>query len=154
MVLLPMTIREANAFVEAFHRHNAPVQGARFAVGCSTQDGLVGVAIVGRPLARLLQDGLTAELLRTCTRPEAPKGAVSFLASRAWRAWQAMGGTRMVTYTLAEESGASMRGAGWKMIGDVKNTRAGWARDGRAREWHSIYGQQKMRWEVEANQNS
>lgn len=148
MVLIPVTIREANAFVENFHRHNAPVQGARFALGASTADGLIGVAIVGRPLARMLQDGLTAELLRTCTRPEAPRGAVSFLASRAWRAWQAMGGTRMVTYTLAEESGASMRGAGWKLIGDVKNTRAGWSRDHRARDWQPIYGQQKLRWET------
>lgn len=150
MTLLPVTIREANAFVEAFHRHNAPVQGARFALGASTADGLIGVAIVGRPVARLLQDGLTAELLRTCTRPEAPKGAVSFLAARAWRAWQAMGGTRMVTYTLADESGASMRGAGWNLIGDVKNTANGWARDSRAREWQPIYGQMKMRWEVAA----
>lgn len=148
MTLLPMTIREANEFVENFHRHNAPVRGAKFAVAASSDAGLVDVAIVGRPVARMLDDGYTAELLRTCTRPEAPKGAVSFLASRAWRIWQAMGGRRMVTYTLQSESGASMRGAGWKLIGDVKNTANGWARDGREREWQPIYGQQKFRWEV------
>lgn len=150
MTLLPVSIKEANDFVANFHRHNRPVVGAKFALGCSTQSGLVGVAIVGRPLARMLDDGVTAELLRTCTRPDAPKGAVSFLASRAWRAWQAQGGTRMITYTLASESGASMKGAGWKLIGDVKNTSAGWSRSARARDWQPIYGQMKLRWEVTA----
>lgn len=153
MTLLPITIREANAFVESFHRHNAPVRGGKFAIGASSDAGLIGIAIVGRPIARMLDDGYTAELLRTCTRPEAPKGAVSFLASRAWRAWQAMGGKRMVTYTLADESGASMRGAGWKLIGNVKNTSAGWSRDGRERDWQPIYGQLKLRWDIETRPN-
>jgi hypothetical protein len=151
MIVLPITLREANDFVENHHRHNGRTSndGGRFAIGAGNDDGLWGVAIVGRPVARMLQDGLTAEVLRVCVRDGAPKGACSFLYGRCWRIWQAMGGRRMVTYTLAEESGASMRGVGWKIAGDVRPS-AGWERESRARRWQPIYGQQKFRWEVEA----
>jgi hypothetical protein len=143
-----MSIREANAYVEQFHRHNKPTRGGKFALGVSDGEQLVGVAIVGRPIARLLNDGYTAEVLRTCCADGAPKGANSCMYSACWRAWRAMGGRRLVTYTLATESGASLRGAGWTIIAEVKP--GGWNRDGREREWQPIYGQQKLRWEMEA----
>jgi hypothetical protein len=146
-----MTQREANEFVAAFHRHNKPVRGALFQVGASDGERLVGVGIAGRPVARMLQDGVTAEVLRCCVLDDAPKGSCSFLYGALWRAAKALGWRKLVTYTLASESGASMRGAGWTLVGEAtKAPAAGWSRDGRARDWQPIYGQQKLRWEVAA----
>ena len=151
LVTTPISLREANDFVESFHRHNVRTSrnGGKFAIGASDGSGLIGVAIVGRPVARLLNDTYTAEVLRSCTSPQAPKNTNSFLYSRCWRIWQLMGGQRMVTYTLATESGSSLRGAGWRVVGESKPSN-GWSRTGREREWQPIYGQLKLRWEVEA----
>ena len=149
MKIVPMSLSEANEFVANFHRHNKPVQGAKFSIGASDGDRLIGVAIVGRPVARRLDDGITAEVTRCCVLDDAPKGACSFLYSRAWRAWQALGGHRLVTYTLQSESGASLRGAGWRVVGQSGGFAEGkgWTtRPGR--EWQSVIGQAKFRWEV------
>ncbi len=162
MRCIPLPLKEANAFVLSFHRHNGPVQGALFALGCVVEDDvldhLVGVAIVGRPVARLMQDGLTAEVTRVCVKSDAPKGACSFLYGRAWRVWQSMGGSRMITYTLSTESGASLRGAGWKVMGETKLRKEGQAWTGlengrqRDRAWDPIYGQLKLRWHAPAGE--
>ncbi len=154
MVMRPITLREANDFVNAFHRHNKRTSrnGGRFAIACVYRGAIVGVAIVGRPLARLLDDGLTAEVTRTCTNQEAPKGCVSKLYSHCWSAWRAMGGLRMVTYTLQDESGASLRGAGWSIKANIAERSASWeSRKDKPhihREWQPIYGQKKFRWEI------
>lgn len=147
---VPMTLREANDFIETYHRHNGRTtrNGGKFAIGASDGEQLIGVAIVGRPLARLYQDGFTAEVLRVCVLPDAPKGANSFLYAACWRAWKAMGGKRLITYTLKVESGASLRGAGWEVLHEVAPAPKGWSRDGRERRWQAIYGQQKLCWAV------
>jgi hypothetical protein len=106
LLTVPMSQREANEFVANYHRHNLPPRGALFQVGASDGERLVGVAIVGRPVARLLQDGFTAEVTRCCVLPAAPKGSCSFLYGACWRAARALGYRKLVTYTLAEESGA------------------------------------------------
>lgn len=144
---LPVTVAEANEFVRSFHRHNKPVLGARFAIGASDGTQLVGVAIVGRPVARKLQDGVTAEVVRCCTLETAPKGTPSFLYAACWRAWRAMGGAKLITYTLQSEGGASLRGAGWKLIAELKpgNPKAWLNRHGR--EFQAVVGQAKFRWE-------
>lgn len=150
--VIPLSLREANDFVSNFHRHSGRTSrdGGKFAIGASTGEGLVGVAIVGRPISRLLNDGFTAEVLRVCVSPEAPKNTCSFLYGRCWRIWQQMGGKRLVTYTLQSESGASLRGAGWKIAGEVRPKAKGWDMPNRARRWQPIYGQAKFRWEVAA----
>ena len=147
---MPITLREANEFVENYHRHNRPTVGGKFAIGCGNEaDGLVGVAIVGRPVARKLQDAWTAEVTRVCVLPQCPKNAPSMLYGAAWRAWRAMGGRRLVTYTLQSESGASLRGAGWKVVAECKPSGTwAWQSSERARDWQPIYGQQKFRWEA------
>lgn len=146
---IPMTLREANDFVSMYHRHSRRTtrDGGKFAIGAADLDGCWGVAIVGRPLSRLLNDGRTAEVLRCCTRPGAPLGTNSFLYGCCWRAWRAMGGGRLVTYTLKTESGASLRGAGWSVVAETRP--GGWNRDARPREWRGIYEQPKLRWEKE-----
>lgn len=148
--VIPITLREANDFVEQFHRHSRRTSrdGGKFAIGAANDDGMFGVAIVGRPLARMLNDSFTAEVLRCCVLPAAPRNACSFLYGRCWRIWQQMGGRRMVTYTLQTESGSSLKGAGWKVVGETRPN--GWDRPDRQREWHPIYGQTKFRWEIAA----
>jgi hypothetical protein len=149
---IPLSLREANDFVTQFHRHSGRTtrDGGKFAIGAATDDGMFGVAIVGRPVARLLQDSYTAEVLRVCASPEAPKGTCSFLYGRCWRIWQQMGGRRLVTYTLQAEGGYSLRGAGWKIAGEVAGRDDGWSRASRERDWQPIYGQNKFRWEIAA----
>ncbi len=144
--VIPISLAEANEFVENFHRHNKPVIRHKYAIGACT-DKLVGVAIVGRPVARLLQDGFTVEVTRVCVADDAPKGTCSFLYGRCWRIWQQMGGKRMVTYTLQSESGSSLKGAGWKIMGEVEGGH--WDRKKRRRDWQPIYGQMKFRWEAQ-----
>jgi len=146
---VPISIAEANAFVLSFHRHNKPTQGGRFAIGASHAGSLVGVAIVGNPVARKLFDGVTAEVRRVCVTESAPKGACSFLYSRCWRAWAAMGGQRLITYTLQSEPGASLRGAGFRVVGQspIWKEGTGWTtRPGR--EWQPVHGQGRLRWEI------
>lgn len=147
MELRPVSLREANEFIRAFHRHNWTIRGPRyFQIGLmSNEINLVGVAIVARPIARLLCDMWTAEILRVCVSPEAPRNANSKLYAACWRAWRAMGGRRLITYTLTTESGASLRGAGWKVMAQCKP--GTWNRENRLRQWQPIYGQQKFRWE-------
>tara|TARA_R100001440_G_scaffold48152_1_gene68016 strand:- start:1242 stop:1676 length:435 start_codon:yes stop_codon:yes gene_type:complete len=142
-----MSIQEANEFVANFHRHSKPTQGGKFAIGASC-DGLFGVAIVGRPIARRLDDGFTAEVLRVCVNSNAPKNTCSFLYGRCWRIWQQMGGMKMITYTLQSESGSSLRGVGWKIMGETGgwNENKGWTTRPN-RDWLPIYGQLKFRWE-------
>jgi len=108
---------EANAFVAAHHRHHKPVPGAKFCLAVSEGDKVRGVAIVGRPVARLLDNGWTLEVNRVCT--DGARNACSMLYGAAWRAAKALGFRRLITYTLPEEGGASLR-AGFRNCGMTK----------------------------------
>lgn len=142
---ITIELKHANKVVGEYHRHSRPTVGAKFCIGVIDEsETLWGVAIIGRPIARSLDDGYTAEVLRVCVLPDAPKGCNSFLYARAWRAWNAMGGTRIVTYTLQSESGASLRGAGWQPI-DIGSS--GQWNGTRKREEREIYDLKKYRWQ-------
>jgi hypothetical protein len=150
MEIVPITLREANDFVEQFHRHNGRTarNGGKFAIGASDEGELFGVAIVGNPISGTFMNGFTAEVLRTCVRPDAPRNVNSFLYGACWRIWRAMGGRKLQT-----ESGASLRGAGWKIIAEVLPTKLGWNKNdhlNNRREWQPVMGQLKFRWEKEA----
>jgi hypothetical protein len=113
----PIDFAEANAFVSAFHRHHKPMVGCKFCVAVSDADGKVrGVAITGRPVSRHLDDGWTLEVNRCCT--DGARNACSMLYGAAWRVAKAMGFRKLITYTLPAEGGASLRAAGWKLIGE------------------------------------
>lgn len=112
--IVPMTLREANAFVEQNHRHHGATVGHKFSIGLSDGEKIVGVAIVGRPVSRHLDDGWTLEVNRLCT--DGTRNACSMLYAAAWRAARAMGYKRVVTYILDTENGASLRAAGWKCV--------------------------------------
>ncbi len=145
MQSIPLTLREANEFIKKYHRHNKPVQGYKFAIGAVKDGRLVGVAIVGRPVARNLDDGLTAEITRVCT--DGTKNANSFLYARCKKICQLMGYKRVITYTLDEESGASLRAVGAEIDGETKPAGpAGWSSRGRKRQNQEIYFKKKKRW--------
>lgn len=113
---MPIELAEANAFVAKHHRHHRPVVGHRFSIGAAQGDSVVGVAIVGRPVARGNQDGLTVEVCRVAT--DGTDNCCSFLYGAARKAAFALGYRRIITYTLPEEGGASLRGAGFKLLGE------------------------------------
>lgn len=119
--IVPMTLREANAFVEQNHRHHGATVGHKFSIGLSDGEKIVGVAIVGRPVSRHLDDGWTLEVNRLCT--DGTRNACSMLYAAAWRAARAMGYKRVVTYILDTENGASLRAAGWKCVGQAGGLR-------------------------------
>lgn len=115
--ITPISIKEANVFVSNHHRHNKPVAGAKFAIAVSEGDKIVGVALVGRPVARALDNGWTLEVNRCCT--DGTRNACSMLYGAAWRVSKEMGYKRLVTYSLPQEGGASLRGAGYTLIGEA-----------------------------------
>jgi hypothetical protein len=143
LALTPISLAEANAFVEAHHRHNAPVPGAKFVVAASLDGKVCGVAIVGRPAARMLDDDWTLEVNQVCT--DGTRNANSFLYGAARRAAWALGYKKLITYTLPSESGASLRAADWRRIGECGG--GTWSRKSRPRvDTHPL--QAKIRWEV------
>jgi len=145
----PITLRDANAFVARHHRHNKPTQGCKFAVAAWRGRELQGVAIVGRPVSRMLQrDPFVAEVLRCCVLPTAARNTCSFLYGRCCRIWREMGGERLVTYTLEEEHGTSLRAAGfvWRYKTDAGK---GWGRRDRPRHPLQVDGKRKIMWEKE-----
>lgn len=143
LYLSPITLREANAFVARHHRHHKPTRGCIVTLAVSDETGVRGVAIVGRPVARRLQDSWTAEVNRVCT--DGARNACSMLYGAAWRAVKALGYKRLVTYTLPEESGASLRAAGWRCIGEAGG--GNWNKTSRPRV-DSDHQQLKLRWEA------
>lgn len=144
--LQPITIGEAQVFVARHHRHHGAPQGGLFAVACGDGTLVLGVAVIGRPVARGNADGWTAEVTRLCVLPDVPNGC-SMLYRAAWRACKALGYRRLITYTLASEHGSSLRGAGFTLLG----LRGGgsWSRQDRPRvDTHPL--EQKQLWEVTA----
>lgn len=122
--VIPITLREACAFIATHHRHNKPPRGWKFGVGLRHGHKLVGVATAGRPVARAFDDGLTLEVNRTCT--DGTPHANSMLYGAVWRAAKAMGYRRCITYTQADETGVSLRAAGWVRVKELA-ARKSWA---------------------------
>ncbi len=103
-------------FVRQLHRHHTPPVGHKFSLGAMLGETIVGVAIVGRPVARMRDDSETLEVTRLCT--DGTKNAPSFLYGAAARATFALGYKRLGTYILKSEPGTSLKAAGWKLIGE------------------------------------
>lgn len=148
LYLVPVSWEDAQQFNEGWHRHHpTPPPGHKFCVGVAAAELLVGVAIVGRPVAREFQDGLTLEVTRVVT--DGYPNACSKLYAAAWRAASALGYQRLVTYTQANESGASLRAAGWRIIAE-RRERKGWDVPSRPRNGASYLSMARTLWEAPA----
>lgn len=125
----PIDFADAADFVREHHRHHTPPVGHKFSIAAMNDDDLVGVVIVGRPVARRRDDGLTLEVTRLCTLGH--PNACSFLYGAAARAAFALGYKRIGTYILKREPGTSLAAAGWKLIGETPGR--SWSVPSRAR---------------------
>jgi hypothetical protein len=142
MQAIPLTLAQANHLVATLHRHHKPARGHRFSIGAKQGDTLVGAVIVGRPVARALDQYAIAEVTRLVT--DGTRNACSFLYGRAAQTAKAMGFTSIQTYTLASEPGASLRAAGWTCEGSPRPHGEGWtSRDGRRDDQPT---ERKLRW--------
>lgn len=146
--VVPLPLDEANAFVAQHHRHHGRVVGHKFSLGVATAGSdsevmIRGVAIVSRPVARRLDDGLTLEITRVAT--DGAKDACSALYGACRRAAFALGYKKLVTYTLVSESGTSLKAAGYRMVGEAGG--GSWSRSSRPRvDKHPTQG--KIRWDA------
>lgn len=130
--LVPVSFATACEFVALHHRHHKPPIGHAFSIGVADGDELCGVAMVGRPVARHYDDGLTLEVNRTCVADA--HNANSMLYGAAARAAFALGYRRLITYTEKGESGASLKAAGWRVVAERAARRSGWDAPTRRRE--------------------
>lgn len=145
--IVPCTIKQANAYIKEWHRHNGPVLAARIALAVADDQGNIhGVGIAGRPNARMLDDGYTLEAERVCT--DGQKNACSMIYAALWRAARAIGYTSMVTYTLTSEPGTTMKAVNWRLDGVTRGD--SWDRPGRRRKTVEVCLQDKYRWRVRA----
>jgi hypothetical protein len=151
--IIPLSLKEANEFVTKYHRHNKKCTGHKFSIGAIHNDNLVGVVIVGRPVARKLDNKFTLEINRNCVLDTAPKGTCSFLYSRAIKIWQSMGGKKIITYTLDTESGSSLKAVNFSKEGIVKTFKknTGWTNRAN-RIWQKVQSIPRIRWVKEFNQ--
>ena len=144
LTVIPCTLADANAAVAQWHRHHKPVPGHKFSLAVADDAGTIhGVAIVGRPVARMLDDGWTLEVNRVAV--DGTPNACSMLYGACRRAVFALGYRRLGTYTLPEEGGASLRAAGWRLIGEAGGGK--WSCKSRPR-MDLAPTQVKFRWEA------
>ena len=115
LVLIPLTLAQANQLVLSLHRHHKPVVGHRFSLGLEQDGKLVGAVIVGRPKAKAYDQYRVAEVTRLVT--DGTKNACSFLYAAAARVAREMGFDKIQTYILVSEPGTSLRAAGWSFNG-------------------------------------
>lgn len=157
LIIRPISLREANAYVADNHRHNSPVRGHKWSVACYDGDRLCGVGICGRPVSRKLDDGLTVEIYRVCT--DGTYNACSILYGACSKVARAMGYKKIVTYTLLSEPGASLKASGFINCGKAGGI--SWDVPSRPREVYLTIsekkerkypGEKKIRWEKYFNQ--
>lgn len=147
MNLVPVTLKQANEFVKAHHRHHGPVTGWKFGVGIAVEGELVGVAIAGRPVSRMTQknEPQTIEVTRVCTLGH--RNAPSMLYGAISRAAFSLGYTRVISFTLCNETGHSLKASNWKCVGHSAG--GSWSRPSRERQDdHPVEG--KTKWEIRA----
>jgi len=147
LFIVPCTLEQANQYVRLYHRTHTEVLMARFCLAVADREtGMVhGVAIVGLPLSRMLTDGYSLEVRRLCT--DGTRNACSLLYGACWKAARAIGYRRLLTYTLPEEGGASLRAVGWRPTQGCGGT--SWNVPSRPREEtpeHLLV--KKTRWEI------
>ena len=143
LTIVPCELDEAKAFIRRHHRHHLPPVGHKFSLAVADGETIVGVATVGRPVARRADDGLTLEVTRVAT--DGTPNACSALYGACWRAAKALGYRRLITYTIDSEPGTSLVAAGWKLVAETPGR--SWSVPSRPRvDKHPL--QKRFRWEA------
>lgn len=145
MRIVPLHLDEANELVRKWHRHHKPTLSHKFSIGIAEGERVCGAAIVGRPVARRLDNGFTLEINRLVS--DGTANACSKLLRAAWKVASAMGYHRLITYTLPEEGGSSLRAAGYKLVGTTPGK--SWSVASRPRVDTHPLGQKNL-WELTA----
>ncbi len=127
---MPMTLKQANDFVTANHRHLGAVRGHKFSIALLEDHKIVGCVIVGRPLSRHLDNGLNCEITRLCTN--GARNGCSKLYSAAAKTAKYMGYKNIYTYIQINESGTSLKASGW-CLDKAKCGGGSWSRNSRKR---------------------
>ena len=146
MKIIPVRTKDANAFIEKYHRHNGPIdhRSHRFTIGLEKDGELVGVAVAGLPISRKLDDGKTLEILRVCVL-DGIKNANSMLYGRVARVGYLMGYEKVITYTLQSECASSLKAVGAKIEHEL-NRPCSWNHKSRPRKEQAVYLKKKYRW--------
>lgn len=145
LYLVPLSQRQASEACASWHRHNAPPRGDLFRVGAAVDGELVAVGIAGRPVARHYNDGQTVEVTRVSS--SGYPNATSFLYGALRRAAFALGYTRVITYTQADEPGSSLRAAGYQVVAQ-RPARKGWSTAARPRDDARYLPVERTLWEA------
>lgn len=145
--IVPITFADAAAFVDDHHRHHKPPIGHKFSLGVASGDKLVGVAIVGRPVSRVLAADpiATLEVIRTAT--DGTPNSNSMLYGACCKVTFGLGYDRLITYTQEGESGSSLRAAGFRVLAQ-RPARKGWDTPSRARGSNGTDGVARTLWEA------
>lgn len=140
MEIIPISLKEANAFVTAHHRHHKAVAGCKFCIAIQHNEELVGVAICGRPVSRHLDNGFNLEITRLCTTGE--KNACSMLYGACVRIAKNMGYRKVITYILSSENGASLKASNFVCEGEA----GGEIWTGKRKRDNGVPKEKKTRW--------
>ena len=138
----PCDYATAREFVKLNHRHNKSPAGHKFSIACYDGDRLCGVCMVGRPVGRFLDDGLTLEVNRCCT--DGTRNACTMLYGAATRAAMALGYKRIITYTRESEPGTSLKASNWICDGKAGGTH--WTGKRYAEQIEMPLDEMKVRW--------
>ena len=142
--LIPIKQKKAKDFINQFHRHHKAPHGDIYRIGLEKDKILIGVIMIGRPINRILDDGLTVEILRCCIQGY-HKNACSKLYGSAVRIAKNLGYEKIITYTLQKESGSSLKAVGFKDEKKIKGRL--WNTPTRPREQISLFQKyDKIRW--------
>ena len=147
--IVPLELKEANAYVAKHHRHHKPVQGHRFSIGVIDDNNeLRGACIIGRPVARLAgHPRQVLEVTRLVT--DGTVNACSMLYSAAARVGKNLGYGRIQTYILETEPGVSLKASGWVCEGSAGGGQ--WKHtDGKPRRTDQPI-EKKLRWTLQLN---
>lgn len=149
MKLKPISFKDAAEYTHKYHRHSKYIHGWKFGVSIvDDNDEIIGVAVAGRPVSRILDDGYTLEILRICTNTD-EKNVVSKLVSSMVRAGKALGYTKIITYTRIDETGTSLLACGFRSCKDDMVVRKrSWNTPSRKRTDRSEVIE-RIRWEYE-----
>ena len=140
MEIRPITFKCACDFINTHHRHHRPTVGCKFCIGLFKGDQMVGCAVCGRPVSRILDDGFTCEINRLCT--DGTMNACSMLYGACCRIAHAMGYKLIITYTLQSETGSSLKASNFNCDGTAGSTH--WT--GKRNKGQEIPAEMKIRW--------